>query len=365
MANRVTLQDIATHCGFSKSMVAKVLKNPEECSAKLKTKTTILNIAKKLNYRSNMVARGLSLQKSYTIGVLLPSSSNIFYGNMVAEIQHLLSLTDYAPVFAFWETIEGIQKAIDNILSRQVDAIITCEPSYLPDNLDIPVVSYYNHDDRFDFVGYNCYEVIKDCLVYLMKQGHKRITYIGNPEDRRFKAFQTNMKKFGLDYSPEKLIYDVSLSEFLMGSKFFSEIVKSKTHPTAIIAHNDSVAIGLMRKALISGMKIPEELSIIGFDDTLLAKFYTPSLSSIKVSTKKSIAAILLETVFARLNDKNISKKIILLNHKLIIRESTGAAQQLSKDLSMKLCIAGGEDRSLCRSSSNHGSRIYNSNPEK
>lgn len=326
MASGVILQDIATHCGFSKSMVAKVLRNPEGCSAKLKTKTTILDAAKKLNYRSNMVARGLSLKKSYTIGVLLPAPSDIFYGYMVAEIQHLLSLTDYAPVFAFWETIEGIQRAVDNILSRQVDAIITCEPGYLSDNLDIPVVSYYNQDDRFDFVGYNYYEAIKDCLVYLMKQGHKKIAYIGNPEDRRFKAFQANMKNFGLDYNPEELIYDNALSGFSMDFDFLPKIGKSKTHPTAIIAHNDSVAIGLIRKALTSGIKIPEELSVIGFDDTPLAELYTPSLSSIKVSTKKTIAAVLLQTVFARLNDKNISKKAILLNHKLIIRESTGGA---------------------------------------
>ena len=322
MKSRVTLQHIADHCGFSKSMVAQVIRNPEGCLAKAQTKSIILDTAKKFNYRSNMIAKGLSLQKSYTIGVLLPALSNDFYSDMIAEIQHLLSTTDYSPVFSFWETEEGIQKAVDNILSRQVDAIITCEPSYIPDNLDIPVVSYYNQDDRFDFVGYNASNAIKDCLTYLIKLGHKKIGYIGIPTDQRFKAFQMHMKDMELEYCSEWVVCNRNLGTFLAGTQAFTQIWQNKTQPTAILTINDAVAIGAIRKAWEIGIKIPEKLSIIGFDDTPQANFCIPSLTSVNISSKKSVASTLLQMVFSRLKGTHVNRKVTILEHQLIIRES-------------------------------------------
>jgi LacI family transcriptional regulator len=319
MATRVTLQDIADHCGFSKSMVAQVMRDPKGSSAKAKTKSIIINTAKKFNYRSNLAAKALSTNKSYTIGVLLPSTRNYYYADMVAAIQHSLSATNYTPVFAFWENDEKKLAVVEHILSRQVDAIITCEPGYLPDNLNIPVVSFHNFDKRFDFVGWEPQKVIKTSLEYLLSLGHRKIGYIGYT-DARCKEFIRLAPQYGIESSGIVILpYD----DIDAGIEGFSEISQRDINITAIMTHSDATAFGVMRRAWELNKRIPDDFSLMGTGNIRHANYCTPSLTSIGYDyDMESHVKIILKIIFDRLKDNSQSRISCFCEPRLCIRES-------------------------------------------
>ena len=320
MAARVTLQDIADHCGFSKSMVAQVMRDPVGSSAKANTKSIILNTAKKFNYHSNLAAKALSTNKSYTIGVLLPSTKNYYYADMVAVIQHSLSATNYTPIFAFWENDEKKLAVVEHILSRQVDAIITCEPGYLPDNLSIPVVSFHNFDERFDFVGWDPKKVIKLSLEYLLSLGHRQIGYIGYITDARSKEFAKLAPQYGIDTSG---IINLPYDDIDAGMEGFSEILKKDINITAIMSHSDATAFGVMRRAWELNKKIPDDFSLMGSGNIRHASYCTPSLTSIGHSDDiESYTEVILRIVFDRLKDNSLPKVKYFCKPQLFIRES-------------------------------------------
>lgn len=322
MATRVTLQDIANYCGFSKSMVAQVMRDPKGSSAKLETKTLIMDTARKFNYRSNFVAKALSTNKSYTIGVLLPSTKNYYYADMVALIQHSLNKTDYMPVFSFWESDEKQAVVVEHILSRQVDAIITCEPGYLPDNLNIPVLSFHKFDKRFDFVGCAPEEVIKISLEYLLSLGHRKIGYIGFATDARGEAFIKLAPQYGISPSSiVKLPYD----DITAGIEGFNEILKRDLKVTAIMTHSDATALGVMRRAWELNKKIPEDFSLMGFGNIRHAAYCTPCLTSIGQDyNMESYVETILKFVFERLKDNSLPVRKHFCEPRLCIRESCG-----------------------------------------
>jgi LacI family transcriptional regulator len=248
---------------------------------------------------------------------------------MVAKIQHLLSKTNYAPVFAFWETWDEIKKALNHILSRQVDAIITCEPDCIPDDLNIPVVAYRNPDERFDFVGYSGRESTKIILDYLTGLGHRRIAYIGPPNSAvcsRMQEFLKQIKERGLINLPEwnQLQPGTPENVFSMGAASLEKIWSFKEHPTAILT-SDSIAIGAIRKAWEMNIKVPEELSIIGFGGTEHAQYCIPGLTTVKLADTNSIVSIILDKVFKRIEDKSLPRSETIINCKLLMRESCAA----------------------------------------
>ena len=320
MAGRVTLQDIANHCGFSKSMVAQVMRDPEGSSAKSKTKSIIINTARKFNYHSNLAAKALSTNKSYTIGVLLPSTKNYYYADMVAAIQHSLSATSYTPVFAFWENDEKKLAAVENILSRQVDSIITCEPGYLPDNLNIPVLSFHNFDKRFDFVGCNPREIIKISLEYLLNLGHRKIGYIGYATDARGREFAKLAPQYGIESSG---IINLPYDDIDAGVEGFNEILKRDLNITAIMTHSDATAFGVMRRAWELNKKIPGDFSLMGFGNIRHAGYCTPGLTSIGHDYDiESYVEVILKVVFERLKDNSLPRRKYFCEPRLCIRES-------------------------------------------
>jgi len=315
----MTMSELAKLAGVSQSTVSLVLNGKANGRIAQKRQKEILDLAKKHNFRANLAAKGLRDKKSYMIGILLPSPSNYFYGDMVSNLQHLLSKTPYAATYAFWEDSEGARRAAQNILSRQVDAIVTCEPRYIPDDLGIPVVSFHAPDKRFDYVGCNPEEVINTCLDYLLKLGHRQISYIGYSTDARSKAFVNIATKRAI-ISPE-IIYP-SCDGAEGGVEGLVQILKQAPDSTAILTHDDATALGAMRKAWELGIKIPDDLSIIGFDDIRQARYNTPSLTSIRLSDTKSLASIILDTIFNRFKDKSAPRKTFLIKPQIITRES-------------------------------------------
>ena len=328
---KVTILDIARESGFSKSAVAYVVNGTSEGRVSQKSCDKINATAAQLGYRPNLAAKRLRGNKSFTIGVLLPSLNDPIYSSMVAEIQHLLTGTDYLATFSFWETEDGIENSTQYILSQGTDAIITVEPSYLPDNLKIPVVSCYNYDNRFDYVGYDIEAVIEMALDYLIGLGHTKIAFASQRDTIRSNCFTKTIKTRKLPENPDWLLWEVARGNdpYLYGKSLMEKILNCKDRPTAVFAHNDVVAVGMLQRAWELGCDIPKDISIIGFDNIKQACYSIPPLTTFQQSEDDSIAEQLLKLTFGRINNPELPQRKHVMNPKLIIRKSTAKAKIL------------------------------------
>lgn len=322
----VTMTDIARELNISQSTVSRVLNNKGQGRVSDEKADLIKKTASEMGYQTNLAAVGLRNRKSYTIGILLPTPRDTFVGKIVADLQHLISETEYIATFAFWETIEEAEKSTKTILSRQVDAIITCEPQFLPDSLKIPVIAYGTEDDRFDSLCYDYEQSLRLRIDYLVEQGHREIAYLGEFMKSTWTGtFRKIIQEYDLPYRERNLApmgsyFNPGWNECLMNN--FDLLWKSKHRPTAIIAQNDASAILILRRAWERGIKIPEDLSIIGIDDIPQSATCIPSLTTVDKFADLSVAEIILKNIFSRIKGSKSPLKKEIAKSRLIIRES-------------------------------------------
>ena len=328
VAMAITMTEVAKQLNLSHSTVSLVLNNRYHNRVRPEVAARILSTAKELGYRPNRAASELRRQRSNNIGILLPSTRNFFYGEMVADLHQKICQLNYSPIFAFWDLLGEQQRAVETILSWQTEAIITVEPSLLPRKLDIPVASFYNADPRFDLVELNLPAAMTQILRYLYELGHRRIAWLGNREDLRYKTLVQQAPKFGIAIPPEFQVVGRGVLSFADGSQFFDRLLEQSRGrlPTAIIAHNDMVAIGIIRQAVKRGYRIPEDFSLVGQDDIVQAEFSLPTLTTIHYADGGSVAKMLVDTVFRRLKCPELPRQVVRIEPTLIKRESCGVA---------------------------------------
>jgi len=320
------MTEMAKRLNLSQSTVSLVLNNRHKDRIRPEVAERILSTAKALGYRPNRAAAELRRQKSNNIGILLPSPRNFFYGEMVADLHQEIRRRGYAPIFAFWDTEREQPDALDTILSWQVEAIITVEPQLLPANLHIPVVSFYHADPRFDLVELNLEAAVRMILQYFRELGHREIAWLGNRDDHRYDLYRRLAPEFGLAFPEPWQVFQNGVLSFDDGHQFFDQLLRqcNRKLPTALIAHNDMVGIGIIRRATELGYHIPSDFSIVGQDDIAQSRFTVPTLSTIHYADGTSIAAMMIETVFKRLTDPALPRQVTRITPTLIKRESCG-----------------------------------------
>lgn len=322
----VTMTDIARELGVSQSAVSRVLNGKEDGLVAEDKAAMIKRTANEMGYKINLAAVGLRKRKSYVIGILSLSPRDSFYGKLVADFQHLISRTEYIATFAFWENLEEAEQATKHILSRQVDAIITCEPQFLPQNIKIPVVSYCNYDERFDNVSYDYEYSFRLRVNYLMELGHRNIAYMGDFQDRGRKiAFHKVVDESGLPCPQMALVplgnyFEEDWMTQLM--ERFDALWDNEQRPTAVLAQNDVAAILILRRAWERGIKIPEDLSVIGVDNIPQGATCTPSLTTVDNFSHVSAAELLFRKVFERMKESDLPPRKHIVRGELIKRES-------------------------------------------
>lgn len=313
----MTLKDLAIHLNLSYSTVSAVMRGRDaELQISSATAARVRAAACELGYTPNLAARALRNNRSYNIGILLPSPRDLTYAVMVADIQERFRDTEFTCISSFWESMDKIQDATENILRHNIEGLITNEPDYLPSTLGIPVVTYFNEDSRFDHVCYLQEDVVQITLDYLASLGHSRIGIVSTRHSMRIDLFIESLRErqmflCGLCQTDSRRETIPGLDDLLSGDDL----------PDAIVANNDETAMLAIQYVKKHGLSVPEDISVMGCNDSWIANLASPPLTTI-CRTSKPFGTILAETLLKRMQHPKLPRMKIVTAQKLVQRNS-------------------------------------------
>ncbi|MDR0708486.1 MAG: LacI family transcriptional regulator [Spirochaetaceae bacterium] len=327
-----TMKDVARLAGVTQPTVSHVINGTASISKEVSEK--VLEAIGKLNYRPNELARGLKTNTSKTIGIVTPDITNSYYACIAKEIEILLVQKGY---IAFLSNTDynraSEQNVIDKLLRYNVDGIlILCEflnrePLKHLERYGIPVV--FLDDEPEEYSG---------CMIstdnerggylaakYLIDRGHRRIAYLGEkmslyPMKMRYEGYRKALTESGIPLNENLMILDNdTVYDFGKGLKYSESILAKK--PDAVFASTDIIAIGFMRACISAGIKIPDDIAIVGYDNIPLAALTMPALSTI-TQFVEDIAANAVEQLFLQINNQQYEKYVVL-EPQMVIRSTT------------------------------------------
>lgn len=332
-SEKVTIKYLAKKSGFSASTVSRALRG--DPAAKEETKRKILKIAEDLNYYPNLLAKGLRDKKTKTVGLILNDLKNPLYYETIDAIGQALDARNYTMILCDSNYDQQLErKNIINMLAKGVDGIIISLVNAKSENIklirDNGLAAVYI-DCRPDFKDINFVYVDHqkaafDAAGYLIGQGHKQILLLNGPSQlssskNYLKGYLKALKKYGIG-PQEELVKNVDLS-IQAGCRAMKEChrQKDKYNFRAVVTLSDIVAIGIYEAARELKFSIPDDYSVIGYDNIMATAYLCPPLTTVhqpKIRTGSYSAKILLEKM------ENISADFtqIILEPRLVIRES-------------------------------------------
>jgi DNA-binding LacI/PurR family transcriptional regulator len=329
----VTISSLAKYLKLSPAAVSMVLNStPRATRFPEKTRKRILAAAAKFNYRPNFVARSLRKQQTFTIGVLVPEVSEGYAALVLAGIEdYLLQAGYFYFVVSHRHKTHLLEQYPRLFMDRLVEGIIAVDTTELPFIPQVPtaVVSGHRRMPGITNVVLDHRRAAVLALEHLLQLGHRRIAFIkGQPfssdTETRWSSIRDAARKLGLPIDPNlvtQLQADSPTPE--PGYDVTKSLLAKHRHFTALFAFNDISAIGAIRALLDSGMKVPADVSVVGFDDIQSAAFQNPRLTTIRQPLRR-MGELAAETLLKRIRGTE-HHKVIAVEPELIVRESTAA----------------------------------------
>jgi LacI family transcriptional regulator len=326
--------DVAKRAGVSPSTVSYVLNNSRFVSEE--TRAKILKAIQELNYRPSALARSLRKGETLNIGLILPQISNPYFAELGEIMENAAFELGYNLFLCNSEDdIKIEQHYLDMLLEKQVDGIVYFAAQNDPGNLqsllekfpDYPIVIV---DRALPFPQLDL--VMADNVLggmmavdHLIKSGHRLIACLSGPT--RFTASNERIAGYCKALEKAGKAIDQKLIFYSDGSPASAKLLTQKMiginpQPTAIFATNDITAIGVLRALNEAGLKVPDDMAVIGYDEIWLGSFLNPSLSTV-AQPKVEIAHTAIKLVIERIVDKSLPRRTCVFPPQLIIREST------------------------------------------
>lgn len=329
---RKTIKEIAREAGVSTATVSRVLNNPER--VRPERREAVLKVIERHDYVLHGMAGALAGARSMTIGLVIPTITNSIYAASTQAIQRVAQRDSYGVLLGVSEfSPDEERRMIRHLVERRVDGLILTgggrDPAIyrLIDRHGIPCVVTWRLDTAANLpcVSFDNYAAGRIAMNHLIGLGHRRIGLIcGRSEvnDRaleRRKAYEDALAEIGVGIDPS-LIFERDF-EFIEGRTAMRRMLDDVVPPTAVFAANDIQAIGAIAECRASGLDVPKDVSVIGFDDLPLAEFTFPKLTTIRVPAQRMghVAAIrLLEMIRGEAEPASE-----VLPVELILRDST------------------------------------------
>lgn len=327
----VTMKDVAKKSGLSIATISKYINGG---NVLVENREIIDKAIKELGFEVNEMARGLKTNRTMTIGLLIPSLENIFFTSIVSNIESVLIDSGYSTIICDYKEDKNLEKQkLDFLVKKMVDGIITMPMGNDIDAINsvikrnIPVVLI----DRA-LKGVECDTVLVDNLnasynavEQLIVLGHRRIGIICGPDE--IYTAQERLKGYERVHEDYNMTIDSSLVkkgdyQVESGYRLLKELLKAEVSPTAILVTNYEMTLGALMAVNDSNIKIPDDISFIGFDNLQLSKVVRPPLS-IVIQPVQQIGEVAANTILNRLKgDTSNYPSMIRLKTELLLKES-------------------------------------------
>jgi len=332
MNKKYSIKDIAELSGVSVATVSRVINNNGRFSEE--TRKKVLKVIKDTGYQTNFSAKNLRMNKSFSVGILIPDISNYFFANVVQKIEKILFKRGYSTIicntarneekeFAYLKMLES--KGIDGLIV--ISGAEAFDINKLNSPQKIPFVCIDRKPkDKYNtvFIGSDHYQGAFDATESLFLAGCKfpiiasHDHYSSSAIDR-IHGFKDALAKYGVNYDPLKNQIILRSTD---GTTKIDRLLKKYPEIDGVFAINDSIAIEVLSSLLKLGKSVPEDIKLIGFDDDPHDKHSYPTLSSVKQNTDK-IAEVTVDNLINLINHTGVTGESITIPVKLIQRDSS------------------------------------------
>lgn len=327
-----TMKQVAERAGVSTSTVSHVINNTRKVSADVRER--VLSIIAETRYIPSAVARSLKNDRTSTIGMMVPNSSNPYFAELIQGIEDAAFKLSYNIILCNAYDDPRKQAAyLRVLLEKRIDGLILVASGAdeaLADLLSTASVPMVLVDREVpgveaDFIESNHEEGGYLATRYLVELGHRRIACVSGPEHLqpsrdRVAGYRQALQEAHIAFDPALLVYSDFTSEG--GFNAFGDLLKLPTPPSAIFASNDLMAIGGICAAAEAKVNVPQELSVIGYDDIALASYSTPRLTTMS-QPKYAMGEMITRLLLARIAGGHLPLRRELLQTTLVERQST------------------------------------------
>jgi LacI family transcriptional regulator len=333
---RITRTEVAKRARVSVATVSYVVNSGPRPVAET-TRKRVLRAIQSLGYRPSGVARSLRLQRTRTIGLILPDTANPFFASLAKGVDETVFAHGYSLLLCHSGYVAAREQAhVELLLAREVDGVLYVQGT--PDvaalhrlvQCGIPTVAVDREipDVVIDRVVVDNFGGSVQATKYLIDLGHQRIACIArhvplSNAAERIRGYQETLSEAGMPVVPEYLVSGGPGYE--EGRRAMTELLRLRPRPTAVLAYPDVVAIGAIQAAHDAGLRIPEDVSVVGFDDIPVSAFTRPRLTTVAVGIwemGQRAATALLDKVRGEV--ESCPPRRLVLPAALVIRESTG-----------------------------------------
>lgn len=336
-----TIMDVAKLAGVSRSTVSRVISGNGAVNEK--TRAAVERAIEELNYTPSYFAQGIKTGKTKTIAMMVPDYTNVYYGDMFSGVEDIALQHGYMVMICNTDKSSTREMAYtEELLKRKVDGIIYNTYKKNSKNIEyffklakkMPVV-FMDHlpfeGDSQSYVLTEGFESSKKAAKYLIRKGKKRIGYIRMPPyisivHHRYAGYKQGLIESGIEPDGD-LVYqcpndEVGKTHLQIGYEGAQALMERDNPPDAIMCIVDIMAVGAIQYLKQAGYRVPQDVSVIGFDNIVLSTIIEPNLTTIAQPTKL-IGEEAAKILFAKINgEENISDKI-MIEPEFIIRQST------------------------------------------
>lgn len=332
----VTRTDIARAAGVSVGTVSNVLNNTAVVKEELREK--VLKAIEELHYVQNYAAKGLASKNNHHIGVAIYEMANPYHLEVVRSIEEYA--TQYSYVVSVFMLDNNLNKKLDAVCQRQLSGLVNFMTNEYPASflgiLRKQRTTLVNFGLEYGFAVYVDYaDAIKEYLNILYKYGHRRVGYLYYGDRARFFAdnrgcaFYETRKELGFEERDDYILFgnNSGANSEILGYQGVKKLIGEHPEITALFCTNDMMAVGACRGLREMGLRVPEDISVIGCDDIWLTEFIAPTLSSI-THDKKEMGHKIAQVIIENARNDNVKNETYWLKAKPVVRESVGKARK-------------------------------------
>ncbi|MGY3929182.1 substrate-binding domain-containing protein [Aeromonas simiae] len=330
-----TIKDVAARAGVSISTVSHVLNHTRRVSEDATQK--VLEAVAELNYAPNSVARSLKVNSTKTIGMLVTTSANPFFAEVVQGVEAYCFEQGYSLILCNTENQPPRQRHyLKMLMEKRVDGLLVLGTDIdntlremLRSHKNVPqvVLDWGTECDFANVINDNARSGARMATRYLLEQGHTDIACITGQLDKqttqqRLDGVRDALGEHGLTLADSHLFEGDYESQ--SGFDRMQQILAMNPRPTAVFAFDDPMAIGAICAAWEAGVKVPDDISVVGYDDVQMARFASPPLTTIR-HPKAELGQLAVKQLMSRIRNKELSVESVTVQPELIIRRSVKA----------------------------------------